>query len=140
MPAYEGLLSEQDVDDLVAYFLAVSGWSHEISDAVYEGQKIAQRLGCFGCHGPSGIGGVQNPGSFKGHIPPWQGDDFADLVRNEAELREWIRDGRIQRLWENPLARHYLEAQKIQMPAYRRHLSEMELDKIVAFISWLRKR
>jgi mono/diheme cytochrome c family protein len=140
MPAYEGLLSEKELDDLVAYLLAVSGWNPEIPDTAYEGRKIALRLGCFGCHGPSGTGGVQNPGSFTGYIPPWQGDGFAELVRTEQELREWILDGRIQRLWENPAARHYLKAQKIQMPPYRRHVSEQELDKIVAFIGWLRSR
>ena len=140
MPAYEGLLSEKELDDLVAYFLAVSGWNPEIPDAVYEGRKIALRLGCFGCHGPSGMGGVQNPGSFKGYIPPWHGEEFAELVRNDKELREWILDGRIQRLWENPAAHHYLKRQTIQMPPYRAHVSDEELDKIVAFIHWLRSR
>ena len=140
MPAYEGLLSEKELDDLVAYFLMVSGWNPDIPDIVYEGKKIAQRLGCFGCHGPSGMGGVHNPGSFKGHIPPWQGDDFAELVRSEQELREWILDGRIQRLWDNPAARCYLERQTIKMPPYREHVSEQELEKIAAFIHWLRRQ
>lgn len=139
MPAYEGLLSRSELDDLVQYFIAVSGWSPETPDAAYEGNKIARREGCFGCHGPSGMGGVQNPGSFKGYIPPWQGDEFAELVHDTQELRGWILDGKIQRLWDNPAARHYLEAQIIKMPPYRKQLSEQELDQLVAYIDWLRR-
>lgn len=140
MPAYEGLLSERELDDVVAYFRSVSGWDTGIPEKAYEGNKIASRLGCFGCHGPSGMGGVANPGSLKGRIPPWDGDEFAELVRDDDELREWILDGRPRRLWENPAARHFLEAQKTQMPAYRDHLSEGDLEKIVAYIRWLRSR
>jgi mono/diheme cytochrome c family protein len=138
MPAYEDQLSDDELDDLVAYFLAVSGWAAEIPDEAYEGRKIATRLGCFGCHGPSGMGGVANPGSFKGHIPPWDGDEFDELVRDENELREWILEGRTKRLWDNPAAQVFLERQKISMPAYHDYLSDAELDKLVAYIDWLR--
>ncbi|MBI2190381.1 MAG: c-type cytochrome [Planctomycetes bacterium] len=138
MPAYRGLLSSQDLDDLVAYFLAVSGWDPKMPDPPYEGKKVADRMGCFGCHGPSGRTGVPNPGSFKGYIPPWDGDDFGELVRDETELREWILDGKTKRLDSHPVARTFLERQKIQMPAYRGYLSKEELDKIVLYIQWLR--
>jgi hypothetical protein len=140
MPAYEKLLSSREVDDLVAYFLAVSGWDPEIPDAAFEGRKVAERAGCFGCHGPSGMGGIPNPGSFKGEIPPWDGEDFTELVRDDDELREWILDGRIRRLEQNPLARYFLEGQIVQMPAYRDSLSQEELARLVAYIRWLRER
>ena len=139
MPAYDGLLSAKELDDLVAFFLAVSGWHAEIPDDAYEGRKIATRLGCFGCHGPSGMGGVANPGSFKGHIPPWDGDEFSELVQNEDELREWILEGKIKRLWDNPAARFFLERQKTPMPPYHDYLSDAELDKLVKYIYWLRQ-
>jgi mono/diheme cytochrome c family protein len=138
MPAYREYLTQSQLDDLVAYFLAVSGWRPEIPDDAFEGRKIATRLGCFGCHGPSGMGGVANPGSFKGHIPPWDGQEFAELVRNDDELRQWILWGRIDRLWNNPAARLFLQRQKTPMPAYHDHLSDAELDKLVAYIRWLR--
>lgn len=138
MPAYEGEVSVTELDDLVAYIKAVSGWTPGIPDAAYEGRKIASRLGCFGCHGASGMGGVANPGSFKGHIPPWDGDEFTELVHSESELREWILDGKIRRLWSNPLARHFLDQQKTQMPAYRDHVSDDELNKMVSYFRWLR--
>ena len=139
MPAYEDLLSDRELDDLVAYYLAVSGWAPDIPDAAFEGRKIASRLGCFGCHGPAGMGGVANPGSFKGHIPPWDGEEFKELVRDDEELREWILDGRIRRLWDNPVARRFLESQKTRMPAYREHVSDEEVSKMVQYIRWLRR-
>jgi mono/diheme cytochrome c family protein len=138
MPAYEHYVSDAELDDLVAYFLAVSGWRAEIPDDAYEGRKIATRLGCFGCHGPSGMGGVRNPGSLKGHIPPWDGDEFEELVRNEQELREWILEGRIERLSRNPAARYFLDRQKTPMPAYHDYISDAELDLLVGYIQWLR--
>jgi mono/diheme cytochrome c family protein len=139
MPAYGSYLTEQELDDLVAYFLAVSGWNPDLPDAVYEGRKTAGELGCFGCHGPAGMGGMSNPGSFKGYIPAWDGEDFGELVRNEEELREWILDGRTERLWNNPAARVFLERQKTPMPAYREHLSRADVNNLVAYILWLRK-
>ena len=86
------------------------------------------------------MGGVRNPGSFKGHIPPWDGEEFDELVRDERELREWIMDGRSHRLWNNQAARYFLERQETPMPAYREHLSEDALNKLVAYIDWLRRR
>ena len=139
MPSYEHDVTASQLEDLVAYVLAVSGWRAAIPDQAYEGRKLAVRLGCFGCHGPSGMGGVANPGSFKGHIPPWTGHEFAELVRDEAELREWILEGRIARLWNSSTARFFLNRQKISMPAYHDQLADGELDQLVAFIQWLRE-
>lgn len=139
MPAYRGRISDRELEDLVAYFNAVSGGTGSMPEAPYEGRRIAVRLGCFGCHGPSGIGGCPNPGSFKGVIPAWDGHDFAELVRDDAELREWILDGHPKRLWDNPAARHFLEGQVVKMPPYRAHLTEDETAKLVAYIRWLRR-
>ncbi len=140
MPAYKGSLSGRDLDDLVAYIRAVAGTRRKMPDVVYEGRRIAVRMGCFGCHGPSGMGGGPNPGSFKGYIPSLTGSDFEELVRDEKELRDWILEGRIPRLWKNPLARRYLARQRVQMPAYRDHLSEVELKQLIDYIRWLRKQ
>ena len=138
MPAYRDQLTAGELDDLVTYVVAVSGWHEAIPDDVFEGRKIAQQMGCFGCHGPSGMGGVANPGSFKGYIPPWDGTEFDELVQNKQELRDWILDGRIDRLWDNSMARFFLDRQKTPMPAYHDYLSDAELDKLVAYIWWLR--
>ncbi|RME47827.1 MAG: cytochrome c, partial [Deltaproteobacteria bacterium] len=76
------------------------------------------------------------PGAFKGYIPGWGSRDYFELVRNEAELREWILEGISKRFRDNPLARHFLDRQTIRMPAYRGHLSPEELDDLVAYITW----
>ncbi len=138
MPAYRGKISAAALDDLMAYFRAVSAFDTNITALAYEGRHEAEKLGCFGCHGPGGVGGAPNPGSFKGHIPAWDGQEYAEIVRDDGELREWILDGYPKRLWENPAARHFLEGQLIQMPGYRRVMSDDQLAKIMGYIQWSR--
>lgn len=138
MPAWRGRLTDAQVDDLVAYVRAASGADLPEDAAAREGYAVAERLGCFGCHGPGGRGAGRNPGSLKGYIPPWDGPDFAELVATGGELREWILGGRPQRLQANPLARFFLDRQAIRMPAFRGHLTEEELRAVEAYIGWLR--
>jgi hypothetical protein len=89
---------------------------------------------------PGRRGAGRNPGSLKGYIPPWDGRDFAELVADEAELREWILGGRPRRLRANPLARFLLDRQMIRMPAFRGQIKEEELRALEAYIGWLRRR
>jgi len=138
MPAYRGKLSRAELADVLAYFRAVSAFDTNITALAYEGMHEAEKLGCFACHGPGGVGGHPNPGSFKGNIPAWDGEDYAEIVRNEGELREWILDGYPKRLWENPAARHFLQGQVVQMPAYRRVISDDQLAKVMGYLSWRR--
>ncbi|MFV2070466.1 MAG: hypothetical protein ACC645_26160, partial [Pirellulales bacterium] len=85
-------------------------------------------------------GGIANPGSFVGHIAGWDGEEFAELVKDDRELREWILEGSPQRLRENRIAGFFLERQKAPMPAYRELISENELEQLIAYIHWLRSR
>ena len=140
MPAYRNRISESELADLLVYFRAVSLFGIEIPEPAYEGWIVADRLGCFGCHGPNGTGGSPNPGSFKGHIPAWDGAEFSSLVKDDAELVEWILDGHPRRLWENPAARFFLDAQVIGMPGYRAHLSLDDQARLVAYFQWLRNK
>ena len=56
---------------------AVLGWlllrSHWQASAaaspVLRGQRVAERMGCFGCHGPGGVAGSKNPGAKGGEVP-----------------------------------------------------------------------
>ena len=138
MPAYGNTIDPGDLDDLIAYYKAVAWYDPAMPQPAAEGRRVASRLGCFACHGPSGRGGPPNPGSFKGYIPPWDGEDFAELVRDDEELRTWILDGEIPRLSGNPLAQEFLQNQKIQMPAYRDRLRADELTSILAYIHYMR--
>lgn len=139
MPAYRGRISDGELEDLVAYFRAVAEWKGPEDPAARHGLEVARKLGCFGCHGPGGLAGAPNPGSLKGYIPPWQGEDFEDLVRDDGELRQWILEGKIDRLEANPAARHFSDRQVIRMPAYRGVLKEGELEGLVAYILWVQK-
>jgi mono/diheme cytochrome c family protein len=138
MPAWRGRLSRGQVDDLVAYLRASAVADVPEDPTARKGQAVGERLGCFRCHGPGGRGAGSNPGSLKGYIPPWDGRDFADLVMDDGELREWILFGRPQRLQANPLARFFLDRQAIRMPAFRGKVTEEELRALEAYIGWLR--
>jgi mono/diheme cytochrome c family protein len=138
MPAWRERLSDAQVEDLVAYVRAVAAADVPEDPTARNGHAVADRLGCFRCHGPGGRGASSNPGSLKGYIPPWDGRDFAELVVDEAELREWILDGRPQRLQTNTLARFFLDRQAIRMPAFRGQIREEELGALEAYIGWLR--
>src|SRR6185295_7211805 len=93
MPAYRGFLSSTELADLSAYVLTVSQGGGPDDPQEIEGANRAAALGCFGCHGPEGRGLTENPRSFKGYVPPWDGPDFAELVANDAEFRQWVRNG-----------------------------------------------
>jgi mono/diheme cytochrome c family protein len=140
MPAYRGVLTPRQIDDLVAYFAAASRLGRLDDPVAEQGRGLVGRFRCEACHGVGGSGGVGNPGSFKGYVPGWLGADFADLVRDEGELRAWIRDGGIERFAHDPLATYFLTRQRLQMPAYRQALSDEESGAMVAYIKSLRPK
>ena len=138
MPAFRGVLAGNEVDHLVAWVKAVSDFE-ELPEAAADGRELASRLGCFGCHGPQGRGDTPNPGSLKGYVPSWSGDDYPELVRDEAELREWIRDGAPKRLRESSVAAFFMGRQTIRMPAFGDRVSDEEIRRIAEYIRWLRE-
>jgi mono/diheme cytochrome c family protein len=140
MPSWRGRLSDANVGDLVAYLRAVAGDILPDDPLAQAGQDAGERLGCFRCHGPGGRGAGRNPGSLKGYIPPWDGADFAELVANDAELSEWILEGRPRRLQANPVARFFLDRQAIRMPAFRNRISDDDRRALESYIGWLRSR
>lgn len=141
MPAYGDRLGAAELDDLVAYVTAVSAAEKpEVGTAAAEGRSLAVEHGCFGCHGSEGRGALENPGSFKGHIPPWDSSDYPDLVRSPEEFREWVASGEIRRFRNNPAAAHFLDAQVIKMPAFREHLNDSQIERIRSYVEWVRAR
>jgi mono/diheme cytochrome c family protein len=140
MPTYRGAVSAEEVADLVVYVKAASAFvSPSPGTPEARGMDIAYRNGCLSCHNVMGAGGLKNPGSLKGYIPGWWGEDFDELVRDEAELREWIEEGKLKRLVEHPIARHFVEGQRVQMPAYKKFLKPEEITELIRFVQWVRK-
>jgi len=138
MPAYRGEISDADLDDLVAYVLAVSQFGSPDDPEAASGRTVANRRGCFGCHGPEGRGLIENPLSFKGYIPPWDGDDYLELVGDDGEFRQWVRNGISDRFRDNPAARVFVDRQIVPMPAYGALISDEELDQLLAYVEWVR--
>ena len=110
-----------------------------VPDAIADGRDVAARLGCFACHGLQGRFDTPNPGSLKGYVPAWSGADFPELARDDAEIREWVRDGGPKRLRENPVAAFFLRRQAIRMPAYGDRISEDEIRQVTAYLRGLRR-
>jgi mono/diheme cytochrome c family protein len=138
MPAYRGEVGEADLDDLVAYVLAVSQFGRPEDPEVAAGRRVASRNGCFGCHGPEGRGLIENPLSFKGYIPAWDGSDYLELVANADEFRQWVRSGISDRFRDNPAARAFVDRQIVPMPAFGDTISDEEIDQLFAYVAWMR--
>jgi mono/diheme cytochrome c family protein len=137
MPPFRDFVGEGDVDDLVAFLRASSEMLFPPDGRATEGEELAHTLGCFTCHGEMGSGGHANPGSLKGYIPGFFGPDYAELVKDDDELRSWIANGGISRLTDDPLASFFLERQRVQMPAYGGFLDDAQIAALMAYVKWL---
>jgi len=140
MPAFKRRLSEPQIRDLVAYVMVTSG-SPEPGDSLSaRGLARAGALGCVGCHGAGGRLARPNPGSLKGYVPSWDGEDFPDLVRDSSEFRQWVERGVSRRFEHDRVARFFLDRAVLRMPAYERHLGADDVPALWAYVDWLRNR
>jgi mono/diheme cytochrome c family protein len=139
MPAYGSRLERAQIDDLVAFVLASAGDETPGDSLAAAGLERADALGCFGCHGPGGRFARPNPGSLKGYIPSWDGEDFPELVRNREEFDAWVDRGIPPRFEHNPFARHFLRRATVIMPGFRDHLDTGDRDALWAYVTWLRR-
>jgi mono/diheme cytochrome c family protein len=142
MPAYRDRLSAREIEDLVG-FVALMQYRDAVSrlGPASEGERLAREQACFTCHGELGQGGVENPGSLKGYVPGFFGNDFRALTRNgdREDIREWIRDGVSRYVWNQGFAgiypgRYFTERQAIRMPAYGDSLSDAEVETLTDYL------
>ena len=138
MPAFRGVLSGREVADLVAYVMVVSSSPEPRDSLALAGRDRAHALGCAGCHGFGGRLAQRNPGSFKGYIPSWDGEDFPELVQDQVEFGQWVKHGVSVKFRSNPAAAFFLKRARLHMPAYEKHLVEGDLDALWAYVRWLR--
>jgi mono/diheme cytochrome c family protein len=139
MPAYGRRFDRRQLDDFVAYINAAAGVPEPEDSLAAAGLARIEALGCVGCHGAGGRLAPPNPGSLKGYVPPWDGRDFAELVRNRAEFHEWVNAGISDRFAKNPGARWFLTRASLHMPKFRDHLAPGDEDAIWAYVEWLRR-
>jgi mono/diheme cytochrome c family protein len=140
MPEFRGWISSADLTALVAYLRLVSGLLQPRDEMVARGEGLARHLGCFACHGEMGMGGHPNPGSLKGYIPGFLGEDFRELVRDDDELMTWLREGTLPRIAQHTLGQYFFARQRIRMPAFKRFVSDDDLQAVAAYVRWLASR
>lgn len=141
MRAYGRRLSESQIMDLVAFVKASYGLPPipENQPDIQHGEDLTITLGCVQCHGPRGIGGEDNPRSFKGYIPGWQGSDFRELVHNDDDLVAWIKHGRVDWIMSNPVTNYFFRRQLVKMPEYDGKISDADIRALVAYMHWLQQ-
>lgn len=102
--------------------------------AAERGRRLAERTGCFTCHGPGGTRGVANHGRADRTVPGFEGDVMM-YARSDDDLREWIRDGVPGRRAESRSWQAERDKGALRMPAFGRRLSERQVDDLVAFVN-----
>ena len=138
MPAFKRRLGAGQVADLVAFVEASAGRPAPGDSLAKRGLERAGRLGCTGCHGGGGRFERPNPGSFAGYVPAWDGPDFAELVRDSSEFRQWVERGLSRRFERNPAALFFIRRATLKMPPFERHLEPGDVEALWAYITWLR--
>jgi mono/diheme cytochrome c family protein len=135
MPVWGQVISDRQVDDLVAYIhaglpavptatpLAVPTGQ----GAAVEGQALYSIYGCINCHGPNGLGGVPNPQSPDKTIPPLSGADFFKQFDTNAKIRSVIVSGSV--LGKAPI---------VSMPHWGGIIPADRLNALVAYIKTLK--
>lgn len=94
---------------------------------VQRGRLVAERMGCFGCHGLGGGQPIANPGAKGGEVPGWTGGTWMMWNHDERDVRAWILKG-------HPDNREPDTGALIKMPAFESRLSSRETDDLVAYV------
>src|SRR6266850_846570 len=82
------------------------------------GRRLAERTGCYGCHGPEGLRGTSNPGRTDQTVPTWEGD-LMMFGHSPGDIREWIRDGVTQKRAQSETWRRERDRGTLKMPAFK---------------------
>jgi mono/diheme cytochrome c family protein len=97
------------------------------------GRRLAERTGCFACHGPEGHGGVANPGRADRTVPDF-GGDLMMFAKNRDEVREWIEDGVTAAKAGSVTWREERNRGALRMPAFEHRLSAAQIEDLVAYV------
>ncbi len=112
---------------LAALALRASWQRRARGTPVVRGREIAERAGCFACHGPGGARPIPNPGAKGGEVPGWTGGTWMMWNDTEEDVRAWIAEG-------HPPDREPDPGALVRMPAYKDILTEREISDLVAYV------
>ena len=139
MPAYGNWYGDRDLKDVLTYFEALQGFTAGMPPAVARGFAVAEKEGCFSCHGPGGRGGVGNPGSTRGRILGFDDPEAGQWAPTQAEVEEWVYTGTSRRVEEHWLLGPALRRQAIRMPATPpSRLDEQAWSDLFRYLRWMR--
>ncbi len=99
-----------------------------------QGRRLAEKEGCFGCHGPDGTKGAFNPDRLEGKVPTFTGD-LMMFASDEQQIREWIADGAPAKRAASKTFQEQKAKGVLKMPAFKGRLSDKQIDQLVAFVS-----
>jgi mono/diheme cytochrome c family protein len=97
------------------------------------GRRIAERTGCFGCHGPGGLRGANNPGRTDQTVPNFA-DDVMMYAKTPGEIHEWIHNGVTRKKAASVTWRADRDRGALRMPAFKGRMSERDMDDLVAYV------
>ncbi|HEY2326866.1 MAG TPA: c-type cytochrome [Gaiellaceae bacterium] len=135
MPVWGAVISNTQVDDLVAYIRAglpavptatVPAIPQNQGLAV-EGASLYVADGCINCHGPNGLGGVPNPLSADKTIPPLSGQDFRQEFNTDAKIIAVIQSGSV--IGRAPI---------VSMPHWGGIIPPQQLNALAAYLKTLK--
>jgi mono/diheme cytochrome c family protein len=103
--------------------------------AAERGHRLAERTGCFACHGPGGLKGASNPGRKDKTVPEFDADDMMMYAKTTQEIREWIEDGVSAKKAQSQTWREEKKRGALKMPAFEHRLSPRQIDDLVAYVA-----
>ncbi len=101
--------------------------------AAERGRRLAERTGCFTCHGPGGIRGAANPGRTDRSVPTFEGDVMM-YAKSPEEIHQWIHDGVTEKRGVSRTWREQRDLGALRMPAFKGRLSERQMEDLVAYV------
>lgn len=106
---------------------------HPSLPAAERGRRIAERTGCFGCHGPGGLRGASNPGRTDKTVPNFE-DDVMMFAKTPDEIHEWIHNGVTHKKAESVTWRTERDRGVLKMPAFKGRMRERDMDDLVSYV------
>src|SRR5213595_1542966 len=97
------------------------------------GRRVAERTGCFGCHGPGGLHGANNPGRTDKSVPNFA-DDVMMYAKTPEEIHEWIHNGVTHKKANSVTWRTDRDRGTLKMPAFKDRMNERDMDDVVAYV------